>query len=141
MRAEAEAKFVVIVDIKRPDADLVGKDKYRNKVYPLGEDLIGGASQVQSYCRTWVIDGSRQEDTVADLLAKGIFTVEPRGILVVGNSAQLDDPDKRTTFELYRRNLRNPEVLTYDELLSRAEHTLAFNEIPQNANSDGRRQG
>jgi hypothetical protein len=124
MHTEASARFVVLVDIKRPDAELVKSALYRNKVHLVGEDVIGGVSQLQSYCRTWVTDGARQEENAEALRDAGISTYEPRGILVVGNLAQLDGQSKRATFELYRRNLHNPEIITYDELLERARFTV-----------------
>src|SRR5262249_29432459 len=117
MATEADAaRFTVIVDIKRPDSELVGKDIYRNRVYPLGKDVSGGASQLQSYCRMWEVEGSGQRDNVAELLPKRVYTYGPRGILVVGNLETLDNSDKRATFELFRQNLHNPEVITFDEL-------------------------
>lgn len=39
--------------------------------------------------------------------------------VVVGSS--VTGPGKRVDFELYRRNLQEPEIVTYDELLARAE--------------------
>jgi hypothetical protein len=124
LKTEAAARFTVLVDIKKPGTELVGRSPYRNKVYPLGQALTGGVSQLQSYCRTWVIEGSQQESNAAELLEQRIYTYEPRGILVMGNLAQLDNMDKRATFELFRRNLHNPEVITYDELLARARFTV-----------------
>ena len=51
-----------------------------------------------------------------------VFTHEPRGILVIGNTSSLaGDRSKLRTFEGFRRNLWHPEVLTYDELLARTE--------------------
>jgi hypothetical protein len=126
---QAKARFTVLVDLKRPDSELVGRKEYRNKVYPLGEDLTGGASQLQSYCRTWAIEGSRQEENAADLQESSIFTYEPRGILVIGNLKELDNQNKRATFELFRRNLHNPEIITYDELLERARFTVRVGNI------------
>ena len=121
---QANARFTVLVDIKRPDSTLLERKEYRNKVYPLGEDLTGGASQLQSYCRTWAIEGSRQEENAAELQESSIFNYEPRSILVIGNLAELDNQNKRATFELYRRNLHNPEIITYDELLERVRFTV-----------------
>lgn len=123
VHTEATAKFTVLVYIKRPSADLVG-NLYRNKVHSLGHDLTGGVSQLQSYCRTWITEGARQEENAENLSESNISTFEPRGILVVGNLSELDDHHKRATFELYRRNLRNPEIITYDELLERARFTV-----------------
>jgi hypothetical protein len=125
MSTEAKARFSVLVEIKKPNSELVMNKKYRNKVYELGEDLTGGVSQVQSNCRTWVLEGSRQEENVERLADENISTYEPKGILVIGHTAQLEnDRNKKATFELFRRNLHNPEVITYDELLERAKYLV-----------------
>jgi len=52
------------------------------------------------------------------------YTIQPKGILVIGHTDQLDDNAMRMTFELARRNLQNPEVITFDELLARAKNLL-----------------
>ena len=120
MTTADEARFTVLVEIKTPSSHLL-KDIYRNKVYEISKDLVGGVSQLQSNCRTWAVDGSKQEDNAALLQQYGISTYEPKGILVIGNTKELvDDMNKKATFELFRRNLHNPEVITFDELLARA---------------------
>ncbi len=49
------------------------------------------------------------------------YAIEPRSFLIVGNPSELaGNDDKITCFELYRRNIRSPEILTFDELLYRA---------------------
>jgi Domain of unknown function (DUF4263) len=46
---------------------------------------------------------------------------KPRSYLVIGNLAQVrGNTDKIACFELYRRNMRAPEILTFDELFQRA---------------------
>lgn len=52
--------------------------------------------------------------------------VRPRSFLILGNLEQLHAPEgvhvaKFESFELYRRNLYEPEIITFDELLARAE--------------------
>jgi hypothetical protein len=37
-----------------------------------------------------------------------------------------DDDDMVASFELYRRNILNPEIVTYDELLERARFMVAM---------------
>lgn len=120
MATNANARFTVLVDIKTPEAQLVEKE-YRNKVYLMGKDVVGGVSQLQSYCRRWVTEGSKQEDNVVVTEESGIYTYEPKAILVVGDLYYLDDRDKRASFEMFRRNIHNPEIITYDELLARAK--------------------
>jgi Shedu protein SduA, C-terminal len=49
----------------------------------------------------------------------------PKGILLIGNTDQLDDDEKKATFHAFRRNTWDPEVITYDELLERAKFLVA----------------
>jgi hypothetical protein len=58
------------------------------------------------------------------------YLVRPRSFLIVGSLAQLRSERgvhvaKLRSFELYRRNLYEPEVVTFDELLARAEWHVA----------------
>ena len=52
-------------------------------------------------------------------------TVDPKSILIVGSNSQFSGAEKERaiklrTFELFRRDSRNIEILTYDELYERA---------------------
>jgi hypothetical protein len=53
------------------------------------------------------------------------FLIRPRSIVVVGNLAEftteqgINEP-KYSSFELFRRQLTSPEILTFDELYERA---------------------
>lgn len=131
----AKTRFTVLVEIKRPDADIVTDTSYRNRAYHLGPDLVGGVAQLQQQCWRWAMVGS-QTDENRDLLEKeGIFTHEPKGILVMGNTASIrDNRDKRRTFESFRRNLHTPDIITFDELLCRAEKIVQT--YAEDANED-----
>jgi hypothetical protein len=120
-RTEAETKFTVLVEIKKPDTDLLGNEEYRNGAHQLGKHLTGGVSQLQANCRKWEKEGSESEENKEAFLDERIFTVLPKGILVIGHTNQLDAPSKRNTFELFRRNVVNPEIITFDELYERAK--------------------
>jgi hypothetical protein len=122
--SEAERRFTVLVEIKRPDSLLVHPKLYRSSVHHLGPDLTGGVSQLQANCRTWETEGSRTSGNREQLERQACYTIQPKGILIIGHTRQLDNEAKRATFELFRRSLHNPEVITFDELLGRAEHLL-----------------
>jgi hypothetical protein len=55
------------------------------------------------------------------------YLVRPRSFLILGHLNQLCGasggihPAKHESFELYRRNLYEPEIVTFDELHARAE--------------------
>lgn len=125
-RTEAFLRFTVLVEIKRPGTDLLGKKKYRNGAWELHEDLTGGVSQLQANCHMWETEGARTEANLEPLLRERTFTINPKGILVIGHTNKLTDASERNTFELFRRNLVNPEILTFDELYERAKFIVEF---------------
>jgi hypothetical protein len=70
------------------------------------------------------LEGDRQNENAELLVRQGISTYQPKGILVVGHTGQLDSPNTRASFELFRRNLHNPQIVTFDELLARAQFVV-----------------
>lgn len=119
MATEGDVRFAVLVEIKRPDTDLLGNAQYRNGAWQIGEELAGGVAQLQANCNRWEKEGSRTDANREWQNEEGIATVQPKGILLIGNTERLDSTAKTETFERFRRNLWNPQVLTYDELLDR----------------------
>jgi Shedu protein SduA, C-terminal len=75
---------------------------------------------VQANCSKWDKEGSQSESNREILLKEQTFTVQPKGILVIGDTRQLSEISKRNSFELFRRNIVNPEIITFDELFERA---------------------
>jgi hypothetical protein len=137
MATEADVRFTVLVDIKRPDTPLLSSKLYRNKTYKLSTELVGGVCQLQSNCLTWESEGARQDENRERLASEGVITCQPRGILVIGHTSELKgDLNKQRTFELFRRGLSNPEILTYDELFARASYITKHETRP----SGGKRQ-
>ena len=117
---EAVNKFTVLIEIKKPDTDLFGGKSYRNGAWELSPELVGGISQLQSNCHEWQIEGSQSRSN-RELEKMNIHTVLPKGILIIGHTKQFsDNQSKMSTFELFRRNMNNPEVLTFDEVYERA---------------------
>jgi hypothetical protein len=126
MASDANARFAVLVELKRPDTLLLFPKPYRNDAYRVSDELAGGVAQLQANCRTWVTEGARTDKNRREMERRGVETYEPRAILVIGDCAQLDTPEKRASFEMYRRNTRNPEIVTYDEVLARAEFLVGM---------------
>ena len=116
MSTVAARRFTVLVDVKTPQAVLVNAKSYRSGVHRVGEDVSGGVSQLQVNCRMWETTGSSSKGN------RGIdaLTVQPKGILIVGDTGSLTNEDMEISFELFRRGLQNPEILTFDELYERA---------------------
>lgn len=126
-------KFTVLVEIKKPSSNLLAKTarkgeniQYRNGAWLLGSELLGGVAQVQTNCKSWQKRAEEFENI--ELTNKGVYTVMPKGILLIGNSREFkNNIEQLTTFELFRKGLNNVEILTYDELLERARFILEQN--------------
>jgi Domain of unknown function (DUF4263) len=136
MKTEAEKRITVLVEIKKPSTALVFTKPYRNGACMISGELAGAISQIQANCRTWEMQGATQPQNADALRELRIFTIQPKGILVIGRTSQLTDRAKQESFELFRRNLQNPEIVTFDELLERARHLLLnereqFSEPPE----------
>ena len=115
---EAETKYTCLVEIKKPATNLLQKCQYRNSAWGISSELAGAVSQIQTNCAQWEISDSRSEANQEML--RDIFTVSPKGIVIVGNTKELNTFNKRSSFEHFRREIRNPEIITYDELYERA---------------------
>jgi len=122
---EGEAKFVVLVEIKRPDSPIFQTEsagrQYRNGVPGFHQEFANAISQVQVNTRTWEVEGSQSEANRDVLQRDNISTVHPRSLLIYGNTDQLDSREKRVAFELFRGQLKQTEIVTYDELHRRAK--------------------
>lgn len=117
-----EISFTVLVEIKKSVTPLLqGTQSQRNGAWSLSRDLGDGITQLQANESTWEIRGSTEPDNRDRLEDKDIFTVKPKGILVIGRLNELNTRDKKNTFERFRQSLHGVDVITFDELLKRAE--------------------
>lgn len=97
---------------------LLQREQYRNGVWGASNELTGAVSQIQVNCAQWETDARTERNR--EQLPR-IYTVSPKGIVVIGKTSELNNWDKRNSFERFRQELRCPEVLTYDELYERAK--------------------
>ena len=117
--------FTILVELKRPDTALFEKDKNRSESWKLSKDLTYAVSQILSQKAEWEIKSQTDQfDGEGNKIEQD--TIDPKTILIIGNTSQFsgstkNDLIKKKTFELYRRNSKNIEILTYDELYERAK--------------------
>jgi hypothetical protein len=119
----AEVSQYVLVEIKKSSTDLLQKSTYRPGCWSVSDEVAGAVTQIQKTTFEFARDHFRDDlkDEAGTRTGNIVYAVEPRSYLVVGNLAQIiGNDDKITCFELFRRNIRAPEILTFDELYSRA---------------------
>lgn len=143
-RTSGETKFTVLVEIKTPKALLFTYKKNgeleenRNGACLLSRHILGGVSQIQINSRTWSLDSQVKKNS--KILEKSkIYTIQPKGILVIGNTSEFkEDEDMINTFEEYRRNTYNPEIITFDELYERARF-IVESDCPEKKETEGKK--
>lgn len=139
LRTSGRIKSMVFAEIKTHRTDLLGA-QYRSGCWPPSDELAGGVAQVQGTVHRAVNEiGERLQDVAgdgSDIPGEFTYMLKPRAFLVIGHLDQLHGQagghhrDRIRSFELYRRQLHEPEIVTFDELLARAEWhiTTAENE-------------
>jgi hypothetical protein len=129
MNTQAEIKFTVLVEIKKAKTNIIAHNikgeniQYRNGAYLLSSELLGGVSQIQINCRTWQRKSTDPEN-YDSLQSQNIYTVNPKGILVIGNTKEFKTREEIETFETLRNSISNPEIITFDELYERAKYIV-----------------
>jgi hypothetical protein len=94
--------------------------RYRTGVYAPSSELSGAVAQVVAQRDSLVSERRLLEGLPGPLTA-----FNPACIVLAGNSGQLDTPERRRSFELYRSGIAGTTVLTYDELFRNVEGVLA----------------
>lgn len=141
MKTRAEVSQYVLVEIKRSSTDLVKKSAYRPGCWGVSDELADAVTQIQKTTFEFARDRFREElkDDDGSRTGEIVYAVEPRNYLVIGNLSQLaGNDDKVSCFELFRKNSRSPEILTFDELHYRAACIVEniSREIDKNAAAD-----
>ena len=119
-----------MVEIKKHTTPLLGKE-YRPSCYPASSELSGGVSQVQKTIQK-SLNNIRTELKDADHNPTGevIFNYQPKSYLIIGSLSEFTtdkgiNEEKLSSYELFRKNISNPEIITYDELFERAKFIVA----------------
>jgi len=117
-----DINFTVLVEIKTPNTPLIqGTKEIRSGAWSLAKDLTDALSQIEANIDVWEKRGSTEPENIDKFERENIYTVQPKGIIVIGNLGILDTRSKRETFQRFRKSIHGIDILTFDELLKRAE--------------------
>jgi len=125
-----DKKFTTFVELKKPDTPLFKKSTVRSGAWKLSTDLMEAKSQILEQKASGQI--KMEMKRIHDGEGKEIKhkSYDSKVILIIGNWEQIKedtDLEKQTkikTFELFRRDSRNIEIITYDELYERAKYIV-----------------
>lgn len=138
------SEFTTLVELKHTNTNIFKfeKSKGRANTWDFTSDFIEGISQCLG--QKFELEKSFDEkvfirEDLTQLSKDGTQTIDPRSVLIIGNKKRefpinkLDNTNliKNKTLERFRRNNRNIDVLTYDELFERAYHIVFSERIPK----------
>jgi hypothetical protein len=138
LRTAGRVHSLVFVEIKHHRTELLGRE-YRPGIWAPSRELGGGVAQVQGTVQRATIDiRERLQERASDgsdIPGAFSYLLRPRSYLIIGSLEQLLgeggglNTDKYQSFELYRRHTQEPEIVTFDELLARAEGLLEVSDV------------
>lgn len=116
-----------LVEIKTPATKLLGT-RYRQSVFNVSPELSGAVMQVINYKHSLQEEYLALSREQSELLA----SFDPQCAVIIGNGqGELDHQDKCKAFELFRNQLRDVTVITFDELFERTNSLIDLLENPE----------
>lgn len=102
---------------------------YRKESWQISDELSGGIAQVQRSVQISLSNiHSRTiiKDETGAPTGEQVFIYQPKSFLVIGSLSEFQgehgiNEEKYSSFELFRRNMTSPEIITFDELYQRAK--------------------
>jgi CRISPR/Cas system-associated protein endoribonuclease Cas2 len=119
-------KFTTFVELKLPTTEIFGTSKNRSNSWRLSSELIDAYSQIleQKASGQMKIQQTKElYDDRGNIITQHSY--DSKTILIIGCWDQIKNDNEQTkkikekTFELFRRDSRNIEIITYDELYER----------------------
>ena len=110
-----------LFEIKTPQTKILNNTAYRDGVFTPSPDLSGSINQVLDQKYQFQKDISRLKE------ATRIYDIESYSIhccLIIGQTPK--EVDQQKSFELFRRNSKDVEIITFDELLLKLKQLRDF---------------
>lgn len=101
---------------------------YRKESWQISDELSGGIAQVQRSVQI-SLSNIRSKTIINDEAGaptgEQVFMYQPKSFLVIGSLSEFQgehgiNEEKYSSFELFRKNISSPEIITFDELYQRA---------------------
>ena len=136
MKTRGILSNLCFVEIKTHRTDLLEKDAYRPGCWAISKELAGAVAQVQGTVELASQSLSNKlsmKDKDGNPTGEEIYNYRPKSYLVIGTLEEFLTPngvneDKLRSFELFRKSIANPEIITFDELYERARFIVRTNE-------------
>lgn len=110
--------YLDVYEIKTPKTQLLSYDD-NHKNYFWSSNISQAISQIENYIEEVVSMKDKLTNRIRDKHKIDLRIIKPRGIIIAGNSKQLDNHNKTDDFRLLNESLRNCEIIPFDKFLER----------------------
>lgn len=116
------------VEIKTHKTELISTE-YRKEAWAISKELNGAIAQVQRTVQKALESLSSKievKDEKGYLTGEVVYLHQPKSYVIIGNLNEFVNErgvneNMYSSFEIFRRNIIHPEILTFDELYERAK--------------------
>lgn len=137
MKTRGFISNLCFIEIKTHQTKLLADGMpYRPGCYSPSDELSGAVAQVQGSVAEATKALSEKisiKDQFGNPTGEELYNYQPKSFLVIGSLSEFRteygvNEEKLRSFELYRRNIVSPEIITFDELYERARFIVEYNE-------------
>lgn len=140
MKTRGLISSLCFVEIKTHKTPLLNNNAYRSECWPISDELSGSVAQVQKTAQKAIKTIQTKieiESENGNLSGETAFLYQPKSFIVIGCLMEFFsrngvNEQKFGSFELFRRNINNPEIITFDELFERAKFIVKLSEEENN---------
>lgn len=134
MKTKGAVNSLCFVEIKHHRTELLSRSSqpYRSAAWAPSGELVGGVAQSHATVHAALQMIRERLDVTfgGDPTGEQLYGYDPRSYLVAGSLAEFKttngtNEEKYRSFEYFRRSLRRPEIITFDELYERAALIVA----------------
>lgn len=144
MKTKGIISNLCFVEIKTHTTQLLDSKPYRTGCWAPSKELAGAIAQVQGTVASAVdslTDKVSLNDKLGNPKGEDIYNYQPKAYLVIGSMGEFStengiNKDKLRSFELFRKNISSPEVITFDELYERARFIVLHNQNQKGVESE-----
>ena len=132
LKSKAIVSTLCFVEIKTHKTAIVANTPYRKSCWAPSNELTGAVAQIQgtvSSATESLFGKLHLTDTAGFPTSEEVFNYQPKSIVIAGNLSQFCgehgvNQDQLRSFELFRKNTIQPEIITFDELYQRASQIV-----------------
>jgi len=145
MKTAGFISSLCFVEIKTHKTPLLDQTRpYRPECWRVSNEFSGSIAQIQKTVQKALMDiGTKLNmvDKYGVPVTHSPFLYQPKSYVVIGTLEDFNtdsgiNEQQFGSFELFRRNLTNPEVITFDELYERAKFIVEHSETEETLKSE-----